>query len=70
MDGLKRRDPAKAARAREFWSRRYGRPVSDAEVSEIDRNLFGYYGLLLQWKREEDQKAAGQKGLDYVQETR
>ena len=33
-------------KAREFWSRRYGHPVSEAEVEEIQRNLKGFFDLL------------------------
>ena len=55
-DPVKERREAHLKKARVFWAKRYGREVTDAEIAEIDRNLFGYYSLLLQWIREEDRK--------------
>lgn len=53
-NAIEKRREAHLKKARVFWAKRYGREVTDAEIAEIDRNLFGYYSLLLQWKREED----------------
>ncbi len=39
--------------AREFWSRRYGRPVSDEEVREIASNLSGFFNILKECDDEE-----------------
>ncbi|MBI4064534.1 MAG: hypothetical protein HY401_09595 [Elusimicrobia bacterium] len=41
------------AKARAFWSERYGRPVSDAEAEDIHRNLAGFFGVLQEWKKED-----------------
>lgn len=47
-------------KSRVFWSKRYGRPVTDGELDEIHRNLFGFYGLLLQFMQEDAAKKAAQ----------
>lgn len=56
--------------ARAHWSKRYGRPVSEAEVEEIHRNLNGFFEILLDWRRQDEAKAAEQKGLASSGESR
>jgi hypothetical protein len=34
--------------ARRFWEQRYGRPLSDEEVEGIERNLIGFFKLLIE----------------------
>ena len=36
-----------------YWSERYHRSVTDAEVDEINRNLLAYFALLRQWDNDE-----------------
>ena len=36
------------------WVRRYGRECSAAELTEISRNLVGFFQLLLSWKQSDD----------------
>jgi hypothetical protein len=55
--------PEFLASAREHWSKRYGRPVSEAEVEDIHRNLNGFFEVLLDWRRQDEAKAAEQNGL-------
>lgn len=55
--------PEFLASAREHWSKRYGRPVSEAEVENIHRNLNGFFEVLLDWRRQDEAMAAEQKGL-------
>lgn len=51
------------ASAQEHWSRRYGRPVSEAEAETIHRNLNGFFEVLLDWRRQDAERAAVEKGL-------
>ncbi len=46
------------AKTREFWRPRYGRDLSDEEVSDISRNLTGFFGVLADWSRAERLAAA------------
>lgn len=62
--------PEFLAQAQEHWSKRYGRPVSEAEVENIHRNLNGFFEVLLDWRRQDEAKAAEQKGLDCSAGTR
>ena len=62
--------PAFIAKARDHWSARYGRPVSEAEVEAIHRNLNGFFEVLLDWRRQDEAKAAEQKALDCSAGTR
>lgn len=62
--------PEFLASAQEHWSRRYGRPVSEDEVENIHRNLNGFFEVLLDWRRQDEAKAAEQKGLAYSGGTR
>lgn len=63
MAGVSGFSPDFLASAQEHWSRRYGRPVSEAEVENIHRNLNGFFEVLLDWRRQDEAKAAEQKGL-------
>lgn len=38
----------------DFWTARYGRPVSAADVTEINRNLVEFIELLAEWRREDE----------------
>lgn len=51
-------------KARDLWSERYGREISEAKVDEIHRNLYGFFSILREWKEEDARKAAegGQPG--------
>lgn len=53
-------------KARTFWSERYGREVSEAEVEDIHRNLYGFFSILRQWKEEDAREATGGAGHDEV----
>ena len=61
--------PEFLARAREFWSREYGRPVSEGEAEMIHRNLNGFFEVLLDWRRQDAEKAAAEKALASSGET-
>jgi hypothetical protein len=63
MAGVSGFSPEFLASAQEHWSRRYGRPVSEAEVENIHRNLNGFFEVLLDWRRQDEAKAAEQNGL-------
>lgn len=43
-------------KAQKFWSKKYGREVSEGEVEEIDRNLLGFFKLLLKWSQEDKKR--------------
>ncbi|MEK6536629.1 MAG: hypothetical protein AABZ63_04015 [Actinomycetota bacterium] len=62
--------PEFLAQAQAHWSKRYGRPVSEAEVENIHRNLNGFFEVLLDWRRQDEAKAAEQKALDCSAGTR
>ena len=34
------------------WSKQYGKPVSLAEVEEINRNLSNFFNILLKWEKD------------------
>ncbi len=34
------------------WSKQYGRPVSQAEVEEIGRNLSRFFNIMLDWEKQ------------------
>lgn len=70
MAGVSGFSPEFLASAREHWSKRYGRPVSEAEVENIHRNLNGFFEVLLDWRRQDLAKAAAEKGLDVSGEGR
>lgn len=70
MAGVSGFSPEFLARARELWSQRYGRPVSEAEAEAIHRNLNGFFEVLLDWRRQDEAKAAEQKCLDSSAGTR
>lgn len=70
MAGVSGFSPEFLASAHEHWSRRYGRPVSEAEVEDIHRNLNGFFEVLLDWRRQDLAKAAAEKALDVSGEGR
>lgn len=70
MAGVSGFSPEFLASAQEHWSKRYGRPVSEAEVENIHRNLNGFFEVLLDWRRQDLAKAAAEKGLDVSGEGR
>ena len=49
-------------KARAFWAERYGRPVSEAQVEEIHRNLYGFFCILKQWKEEDARRPSDGAG--------
>ena len=34
------------------WSSQYGRPVTPTELQEINRNLSGFFSILLSWEKQ------------------
>lgn len=38
------------------WSKQYGRPVTPAEVDEINCNLSHFFSLLLSWEKDFKQR--------------
>lgn len=70
MVGVSGFSPEFLASAREHWSKRYGRPVSEAEVENIHRNFNGFFEVLLDWRRQDEAKAAAEKALDVSGEGR
>lgn len=46
-------------RTQEFWSRKYGQPISAREAKEIQENLFGFFTLLGKWRQERDRNELG-----------
>lgn len=57
-------DEKRRKRDREFWSKQYGREVTDEEVLEINHNLFGLVKLLMKIQARQDAIAAGQRVVD------
>jgi len=61
-DGQSGKDRLREHRKQEsvlFWSERYRRPVNEAEVDEINRNLLAFFALLHQW----DEDSLGREQL-------
>lgn len=39
--------------SQQFWSEQYGKEISIEETKEINRNLSGFFELLMKWSEEE-----------------
>jgi len=39
-----------------FWSEQYGKEISIEETKEINRNLTGFFEILMKWDSEKSEK--------------
>jgi hypothetical protein len=51
-NGVPRANKQNAQRLVQGWSQQYGRPVTIAEVQEINQNLAHFFDLMLSWERQ------------------
>ena len=47
------------AETREFWGKRYGRPITDDEAQEIIDNMVAFAKLITEWYLEEQRRGDG-----------
>lgn len=50
---------------KEHWQKIYGKPVSEEEIKDINRNLAGFFGTLKEWDEEEKMRLENERNYAF-----